>query len=51
MNRLSIAGIAALIVAGFLGNTSLFTVEQTEKVLVVQFGRSSRIPSCSTTGC
>lgn len=43
MNRLSMIGVAALAVAAFLANASLFTVEQTEKVLVAQFGHVVRL--------
>lgn len=43
MNRLSIAGIGALAVAAFVGAASMFTVEQTEKVLVAQFGHVVRL--------
>lgn len=43
MNRLSIAGIAALLIALFVAATSMFTVAQTEKVLVVQFGHVVRL--------
>lgn len=43
MSRLSIIGVAALIVAGLLGGGALFTVEQTEKVLVAQFGHIVRL--------
>jgi len=42
MNRIAIGGIALLAVAAFLVNASLFTVEQTEQVLVVQFGEIVR---------
>lgn len=38
MNRLTVAGIALLVFAAILLNTTLFTVEQTERVLIVQFG-------------
>ena len=43
MNRLSVIGVAVLVVAAFLGNAALFTVEQTEKVLVAQFGQVVRM--------
>ena len=43
MNRLSIAGLGALAVAAFFGAASMFTVEQTEKVLVAQFGHVVRL--------
>jgi membrane protease subunit HflC len=42
MNRLTIVGIAALVVLAFIANASLFTVGQTEQVLVVQFGEVVR---------
>ena len=38
MNRPTIAGIALLIVLGVLVNASLFTVHQTQRVLIAQFG-------------
>jgi len=43
MNRLSIIGVAVIAGAGFLANAALFTVEQTEKVLVAQFGHVVRL--------
>ena len=42
MNRVSIAGIAALIVALVIVSATLFTVSQTQQVLVVQFGKVVR---------
>ncbi|MEI7712328.1 MAG: protease modulator HflC [Rhodospirillales bacterium] len=39
MNRLSIAGIAALAVVAIVANSSLFTVHQTQRVLIAQFGQ------------
>jgi membrane protease subunit HflC len=42
MNRLTIAGIAALVVLAFIANATLFTVGQTEQALVVQFGQVVR---------
>ena len=42
MNRAGIAGIAALAVALIAASASLFTVSQTEHVLVVQFGEVVR---------
>jgi membrane protease subunit HflC len=42
MSRLAIAGIAVLVVLAFILNASLFTVAQTEQVLVVQFGEVVR---------
>lgn len=42
MNRLTIGGIAAFIVAAIIANASLFTVSQTEQALVVQFGKVVR---------
>jgi membrane protease subunit HflC len=42
MNRITIAGIAVLLVLGFVASATLFTVSQTEQVLVVQFGEVVR---------
>ncbi len=42
MNRLSIAGIALLAVLALLVNASLFTVDQTQRVLIAQFGEVVR---------
>jgi membrane protease subunit HflC len=42
MSRISIAGIAILAVVAIILNASLFTVAQTEQVLVVQFGQVVR---------
>lgn len=42
MNRISIAGIAALVVVLVIASATLFTVSQTEQVLVVQFGKVVR---------
>jgi len=42
MSRITIAGIALLAVVAFIVNASLFTVSQTEQVLVVQFGEVVR---------
>jgi membrane protease subunit HflC len=42
MNRITIIGIAALVVLAFILNASLFTVGQTEQVLVLQFGEVVR---------
>lgn len=42
MNRITIAGIAAFAVLALLANATLFTVAQTEQVLVVQFGEVVR---------
>ena len=42
MNRIIIAGLAALAVFAFFLNATLFTVAQTEQVLVVQFGEVVR---------
>jgi modulator of FtsH protease HflC len=42
MNRIMIAGIAFLAILGFLASASLFSVLQTEQVLVVQFGEVVR---------
>ncbi len=45
MSRALIAGTAALIVIVLLAVTSLFTVDQTEQVLITQFGRPVRVIS------
>jgi membrane protease subunit HflC len=42
MTRISIAGVAFLVVLAILANASLFTVEQTEQVLIAQFGHVVR---------
>jgi modulator of FtsH protease HflC len=42
MNRIMIAGIAVLAILGFVASASLFSVLQTEQVLVVQFGEVVR---------
>ncbi len=42
MNRLSIAGIALLVVVAVLLNGALFTVGQTQRVLIAQFGQVVR---------
>ena len=42
MNRITIAGLAALVVLAVVGSASLFTVSQTQQVLVVQFGKVER---------
>ena len=42
MNRIIIPGIAALVIVIILAAGSLFTVSQTEQVLVVQFGEVVR---------
>ena len=39
MSRPTIAGLAALIVLAIVANSSLFTVHQTQRVLIAQFGR------------
>jgi membrane protease subunit HflC len=39
MSRVTIAGLALLVVLGVIANASLFTVSQTEQALVVQFGK------------
>jgi membrane protease subunit HflC len=39
MSRPTIAGIAALIVLAIVANSSLFTVYQTQRVLIAQFGQ------------
>lgn len=43
MNRLSMIGVIVVAAAAFLANAALFTVEQTEKVLVAQFGNVVRL--------
>jgi membrane protease subunit HflC len=43
MSRFGAAGIALLIVLGILAYTCLFTVQQTEQVLITQFGRPVRM--------
>ncbi|MBN8930200.1 MAG: HflC protein [Rhodospirillales bacterium 69-11] len=43
MSRLATAGIALLIVLGILAYTCLFTVQQTEQVLITQFGKPVRM--------
>lgn len=43
MNRLGAAGVALLIVLGLAAWTCLFTVQQTEQVLITQFGDPVRI--------
>ena len=42
MNRVGIAGIAVIVVLGIILGASLFTVSQTQQVLVVQFGKVER---------
>jgi membrane protease subunit HflC len=42
MSKISMAGIALVVVIGILANASLFTVEQTEQVLIAQFGQVVR---------
>jgi len=42
MSKISMAGIALAVVIGILANASLFTVEQTEQVLIAQFGQVVR---------
>ncbi len=42
MNKLSMAGIGLVVAIGVLANASLFTVEQTEQVLIAQFGQVVR---------
>ena len=42
MSRLAIGGIAALVVLALVASASLFTVRQTEQVLVTQFGQPIR---------
>jgi membrane protease subunit HflC len=43
MNRLAIGGIVAIVFAVLIGAASLFTVGQTEQVLVTQFGQPVRV--------
>ncbi len=43
MNRIAIAGAAALFVLAVIASASLFTVSQTEQVLVAQFGKVERV--------
>ncbi len=43
MNRLGTAGIAALVVILLVAGASLFTVSQTEQVLITQFGQPVRV--------
>jgi modulator of FtsH protease HflC len=42
MNRVSIAGLAVVVVALFIASATLFTVAQTQQVLLVQFGKVVR---------
>ena len=43
MNRFALGGIVAVVLALFLGAASLFTVGQTEQVLITQFGQPIRL--------
>ena len=43
MSRLSIAAIAAVFVLALLADSTLFTVQQTEQVLITQFGQPVRV--------
>ena len=43
MNRAAIVGLAAVIVAIVVAFATLFTVDQTEQVLVTQFGKPVRV--------
>lgn len=45
MNRGLIAGLVVLVVALFIGTSTLFTVAQTEQVLITQFGEPIRVIS------
>jgi membrane protease subunit HflC len=45
MSRTAIAGIVVLVLALFVTNATLFTVAQTEQVLITQFGQPIRIIS------
>ena len=49
MSRVAIAGIAALVVLFVLVEATLFTVDQTEQVLVTQFGQPVRV--IASRGC
>lgn len=42
MNRITIVGIAALVVVALFASASLFTVAQTQQALVLQFGKVER---------
>jgi membrane protease subunit HflC len=42
VSRATIAGLAALVVLAIIASATLFTVSQTEQVLVVQFGKVER---------
>ena len=51
MNRITIAGLALVVVLAIVASASLFTVTQTEQVLVVQFGKVVRPiedPGCTS---
>ncbi|MEJ0019457.1 MAG: protease modulator HflC [Acetobacteraceae bacterium] len=43
MNRITVAGLAAVVVLFFLAQAALFTVDQTEQVLITQFGQPVRV--------
>jgi membrane protease subunit HflC len=43
MNRAAVAGLAAICVVAVVAASSLFTVEQTEQVLITQFGEPIRV--------
>ena len=43
MSRVAIAGIAVLVVLFVLVEATLFTVDQTEQVLITQFGQPVRV--------
>jgi membrane protease subunit HflC len=43
MSRITVAGVAVLVVLAIIANGSLFTVSQTEQALVVQFGKVVRV--------
>ncbi|HEY0418924.1 MAG TPA: protease modulator HflC [Acetobacteraceae bacterium] len=43
MNRASVAGLAAAVVVFLVAASTLFTVEQTEQVLITQFGQPIRV--------
>lgn len=45
MNRLAMIALIGIAVAGFVAASALFTVEQTEQVLITQFGQPVRVIS------
>lgn len=42
MNTKAIASLVVLVIAGFIGLQSVFTVQQTEQAIVLQFGQAKR---------